>query len=449
MLPNQKVQRVLKPGSRILLPNRARQISEGGMSVSSTDGLYSIIPPLFDPCGDNDLVSLSLAGVSPFLDWLGWQSSDVYRLVHEFIVYNRAAYANCVKSPGWLADPCADPNGIESLFAELVIEGFGSLGRMGPVRDVSKAALNYCEKSPRFRIDGLQISDDLEYDIVRATEVLIQDLLSLAITGNHSTAGQFDGLENLVIDTYSNSILNSIVVDWNSNDLDGGSGVTWNGAGIASTVDFVSLLMALVRSIRQRINLVPSIRSGGFQTGDLALVMPGSYVGCLLNEYTCWSVCAGDYALMNTFEARRFRDALNGGMFGAGQITIEGVTIPILPVDQLINGDGTFDVYLLSRGVGNWRWLYGQYNNMNLVAPLASSKTGLAYSALDGGRIMQWTKAQNLCLEQIVEMQPRIVLEAPWAQVRIQNVTCNIVGSPFSGDPNSYYFPYYYDCDRQ
>ena len=309
--------------------------------------------------------------------------------------------------------------------------------------------MNYCEKSPRFRIDGTQITDDLEYDIIRASEVLIQDLLGLAIAGNHTTPGQFDGLESIVVDTYANSILNSIIVDWNSNDLDGGAGMTWNGNAIDSGTNFVSLLMALVRNIRQRINQVPSIRAGGFATGDLVLAIPNSYISCLLDAYTCWSVCAGDYALMDTFEARRFRDALNGGMFGAGQITIEGVTIPILPVDQLINGDGTFDVYLLSHGVGNWRWLYGQYNNMNLVAPLASTKTGLAYSALDGGRILQWTKVQNRCMEQIAEMQPRIVCEAPWAQVRIENVTCKLVAGPFSGDPNSYYFPYYYDCYGQ
>ena len=124
MLPTPNVRRLLKP--RI----RAKQLSDG-LSVVEDEGLYSPIPPLFDPCGDNDLVSLSLSGVSPFLDWLGWQSSDVYRLVREFVVYNRAAYANCVKSPGWLAGACVDPNGIESLYAELVIEGFGDLGRIG------------------------------------------------------------------------------------------------------------------------------------------------------------------------------------------------------------------------------------------------------------------------------------------------------------------------------
>ena len=38
------------------------------LTVGTDMGLYSTIPPLFDLCGDNDLMSLSLAGVNPFLD---------------------------------------------------------------------------------------------------------------------------------------------------------------------------------------------------------------------------------------------------------------------------------------------------------------------------------------------------------------------------------------------
>lgn len=440
--------------NKILRPSlsQVKQLAEdpyADLTVGNDFGLYSPIPPLFELCGDNDLISLSLSGINPFLDWLGWQGTDVYRLVRNFILYNRAEQSRCEPTAGWLANPCADPNGIETNYDNLVIEGFSRLRRAGPTRDTTKVALNYCEVSPRFRLDGNPITDDVEYDIIRAAEVLVQDLVTNTIFGDASTAGQSDGLEQVIVDTNPDTMLNSIIVDWNGNDLDGGAGITWNGTGVSATIDFVDLLKALVRRIRDRIRMVPNIRANSLSLGDIVLALPGSFATCILDAYTCWSVCAGDYNLMQTFEARRFRDSLEGGAYGAGAIMIEGITIPILPVDQLLHDDGTFDAYLLTKGVGPWRWFYGQYNNMNPVAALTSSKTGLNYAALDGGRVLQWAKSQNTCLEEIVEMQTRLVCEAPWAQVRIQDISCSLVGGPISADPNSPYFPYYYDCQQQ
>ena len=413
------------------------------LTLSTDPSLYSTIPPLFDLCGDNDLMSLSLAGTNLFLDWLGWQGTDIYRLVRDFIIFNRAkstAAGSGVATPGWLADPCADPAGVESQGCELEIEGFSRLRRAGPVRDITKTALNYCEISPRYRIDGVLINDDLEYDLNRAVEVLIQDLALEVVEGNSSTGGQSDGLENLVT-TYPDCCwLNSILIDWNGNDMDGGSGETWDGNAIPATATFVDLLIALVRRIRTRIHNVPTLAGRGLVEGDMILVMPSSFIPCLLDAYTCWSVCANDFSFMQSFEARRFRDALNGGMFGAGQITIEGVTIPIMPYDfGLINGLFTFDAYLLTRGVGSRRWLYGQFNNMN---PVAAKMPGGEYSATDGGRILTWMDEDETCAKRVAEMQHRLVLEAPWAQVRISDISCNALGGPISTDPWSTYFPY-------
>jgi hypothetical protein len=419
------------------------------LTLSTDPALYSTIPPLFDLCGDNDLMSLSLAGVNPFLDWLGWAGTDIYRLVREFILFNRASKnIEGTGSNGWLCDPCADPNSVETEFCELVIEGFSRLRRMGPTRDVTKTALNYCERSPRFRIDGTQITDDREYDLNRAVEVLIQDLAGLTVVGNHETCGQFDGLELLIKQGYDCCWLDSIVIDWNGNDMDGGAGATWNGNPIPNTASFVDLLMALVRRIRTRTRQVPTLAGRNYAEGDMILVMPSSFITCLLDAYTCWSVCAGDFSLMMSFEARRFRDALNGGLYGAGQITIEGVTIPIMPFDyNLINSGNTFDAYLLTRGVGNRRWLYGQYNNMNLVAAKMAGEG--EFMSIDGGRVLTWNVHDHTCEERVAEMQPRLVLEAPWAQVRIADVSCDVIGGPLSTDPwDLEYFPYACESDR-
>lgn len=417
------------------------------MSVGSEEGLYTTIPPLFDPCGQNDLVSLSLAGVNPLLDWIGWVGTKTWRLVRDYILYQRAASnLQGTASNGWLCDPCAEPLGTEWAHDQLEIEGFGRLGRSSPVRDMSMSGMNYCEISPRFRIDGQQIVDDTEYDLIRASEVVIQDLLYQVLQGNADTCGQMDGLPQIITDSYTDPMFNSIVVDWGGNDMDGGAGAFFNGYAIPTDADFIDLLMAIITRIKARIRMVPNIRASALSYGDIILAMPGSFAPCLLNAFTCWSVCPGTpfeaFTTEDNFEARAFRAGLNGGAFGAGQITIEGITIPILPVDQLITGWNTFNAYILTRGVGSWRWLYGQFNDMDPVAALASSKTGLAYSSLDGGRILNWAKAENLCLKQFVEMMPRLVIEAPWAQAIIQDVKCDVIGGPISGDPWSNYFPY-------
>lgn len=413
------------------------------MSIGSDEGLYTTIPPLFDPCGQNDLVSLSLAGVNPLLDWIGWLSTKTWRLVRDYILYSRAATSEGgLATAGWMCDPCAEPNGTEWKHDQLEIEGFARLGRGSPVRDTTMTGMNYCETSPRFRIDGTLITDDTEYDLVRATEVVIKDLLYQVLMGNADTCGQMDGLPQLITDAYADPMFNSIIVDWNGLGMDGGSGATFNGYAIPTDTPFLPMIYAIVRRIRARIAMVPNIRASALTYGDVVLAMPGSFAPCLLDAITCWHICGGDMNLFNNRDAIAYRDSLNGGAFGAGQFTVEGLTIPILPVDQLITGFNSFDAYFLIRGVGNWRWLYGQYNDMNPVAALTSAKTGKAYAALDGGRILNWAKAENTCLKQFVELMPRLVIEAPWAQAVIQDVHCDAIGGPLSGDPWSDYFPY-------
>ena len=81
--------------------------------------------------------------------------------------------------------------------------------------------------------------------------------------------------------------------------------------------------MAVYRHIRQDLGYAPAL-GNRLGVGDMILVMPTFMTQCLLDAYTCWSVCPGggtiDYNFMNTFEGRRYRDALNGGLFGFGGV---------------------------------------------------------------------------------------------------------------------------------
>jgi hypothetical protein len=330
---------------------------------------------LFDMCSDVDVLSLSLQGADPFLDWIAWQASDVCIIKKEFITWTRPEYSAGSPTAGYLSDPCDDPNGAEWGKCDFTLEDFARLRRKGPVRDVTEVDMKYCEAQPRYRVDGTMIMNDKEYDMVVAGEVLLQDLRRMIVTGNATTGGQFDGLEQLVVNDYTNSaglrcaIMDSIVVDWASHALGGGAGITINGNAIASTYDFIDVLLDVFRTIRQRIKWSPSLASQQLRVGDIVLVMPSHMTRCLLDFYTCWSVCEGrefNEANLQTFEARTFRNGLMGGMFGDGRIFLDSFEIPLLSYDwELIKGPNRNDIYMLTGQIGNIKTIHGQYINMN------------------------------------------------------------------------------------
>lgn len=416
------------------------------LSVSPLATIYGCCG-LFDLCSDNDLMSLSFEGSNPFLDWLGWERTDVCRIKKNFISWVRAQHTDDVATPGWVSNPCVDPNGVEYGTCDFALEDFARLRRQGPVRDITKTGLRLCETQPRYRLDGTPITNDLEYDMRITLETIMQDLKRMVINGNKQTAGQFDGLQRLVKTGYANAdgvdcqMMDSIVVNWNSNDMDGGAGITWNGTAIAATFNFIKVLMDVYRRIRARIALSPALASQDMQPGDMVLVLPSSFIDCLLEAFTCWRVCPGvafNESNLDSERARNFRDSLNGGMFGAGRIYLHGFEIPILPYDWgLINSATNFDAYLLTGQIGNVKLMNGQYNDMNFAAQARAGR----FNATDGGRLLQYYQDDHTCDKIILEMQPRILSWAPWANARFQNVSCETSLGPISADPENEFFP--------
>lgn len=402
---------------------------------------------LFDICSDADLMSLSMAGADQFLDWIGWEGTDVCEIIKSFVSWVRPAYSTGSPTVGYVSDPCGDSNGVEWGKCDFRLTDFGRLRRHTPVRDITKAGLRLCEAQPRYRLDGTLITDDLEYDMRIVTEGLLQDLRRYIVTGSKLTGGLFDGLERLVNTGYQDtlghecSMMDSIVVDWNANDFDGGNGITWNGAAVANTYGFIDVLMAVFRRIRTRLSWAPSL-AAPLREGDMALVTTSNNIQCILNAFTCWSVCPGvqySEANLNTFDARNFRDTLNGGMFGAGTITIDGFRIPLIAYDwALQKGPTRADAYLLTRQVGGVRLINGQYNNLTIAA----QKRPGWYDATDGGRLLTWVNSEQTCDQREVEMQPRLLMWAPWAQARFVDIKCNQPGGVISPDPTeTSFFP--------
>jgi hypothetical protein len=392
----------------------------------------------FDHCAD-EILSLHYSGGLPLLDWMGFEVSDECYRALDFISFVRPEYTGGVATVGYIGDPCDDPNGFEYGACSLTVEDFGRYGRHGPVRDFMKPRF-YCKTDPRRRLDGTLVTDEREWDMRFAMDTIIQDISNDLVTGNATTAGQFDGLQRWVRTGYDCAGLDSIVIDWNGNGMAGGNGITWNGAAVANTFDIIDVLNAAFRRIKQRIMWSPLLKTQPLMLGDMILVLPTFMIQCLLDFYTCWSVCGGtEYnpvALMS-YEARQFRNQLIAtspeNLFGDGYIKLDNVTIPLLGYDwSMINGPTLGDMYFLTGAVGSNRIWEGEH----ISATTAAARMGnLGYFSTDGGRVLGLIEADNECERLKLWMHPRLFCRAPWAQIRFQDVRCEIPGGPLSPDP--------------
>jgi len=396
---------------------------------------------LFDMCSDADLMSLSFAGKNKFLDWVGWQKTDVCIIRKNFITFVRPEQAAGIDTEGWLENPCDDAHSHEWGTCDFELTDFARLRRVGPTRDITKTHLRLCEAQPRYRIDGSAINDDREYDLRLSTEVQLQDLKKMMITGNKLVGGQFDGLQQLVTTGYTNtdgrlcSSMDSTVINWNGNDMGGGNGITWNGNPVLNTFDFVDVLQAIVRHVKDRLNWAPALGGQEMTVKDMIFLAPSHVIRCLLDAYTCWSVCVN--SVTDTYESRDFRKQLGGGAFGDGKIFIDGFEIPMLAYGwNLINSPLLSDAYLLTGAVGTVKLIQGQYNDLSIAAGVRPDR----YDYIDGGKLLVWSADDNTCERRNVEMQPRLLSWAPWAQTRIQNIRCVQPGPILSPDPSSSFF---------
>jgi hypothetical protein len=401
----------------------------------------------FDRCND-EIMSLHFGGTLGLLDWMNFQVSDECYKVLEFISYNRPANG----SAGYLADPCADPNGIEYGTSKLTLEDFGRYGRTGPTRDIMKPK-RFCATDPVRRLDGVPVTSEREWDMRFATDVILQDINRHSVTGNAAVPGQFGGLEYWVKNGYpgpNGKTLDSIVINWAGNNLAGAGGgaKTWNGAAIAAAFEWFDVLKAAVRNIKQRISWARQLANQPMMLGDMILALPTFLGYCVLDAYACYTICGGGQFTpvnLQQSEVRTFRDNLvradnPSNLFGAGYITIDNMDIPLMNWDWgLIKGPQRGDIYLLTGAIGGVRIWEGEH----LSAETAASEYGeLGYESFDEGRMLGTVVTENECRLMKFWMHPRMFCRAPWTQIRFADVECDTPGTPLSPDPTeTSFFP--------
>lgn len=422
------------------LPPKARQ------TTLSTQATPFGCCNFFDECADG-IFSLYYRGGLDLLDWMSFKPTEnCYRSV-DFISYVRPEQAAGVDTHGWIASPCTDPNGIEFGACSLNVEDFGLYGREGPVRELLKPK-NYCKNSPRYFFDGTPVESESQWDMFFTMDQILNDIRVGLVTGNSATDGQFDGLQRWVRTGYDCSSLDSYVVDWNGNAMDGtgGGAITLNGAAVAGTYDIVDFLLDLNRNINQRLMWSPLLSAQAKNGVDKILLLPSFMARCLLDFYTCWSVCP-DTDQSWTLEMRDFRNSLNGGRFGYGKIYLDGEEISLLTYDWgMINGPTTGDMYLLTGAVGSQRIWEGEHLDANSVIREITSADMSQFAGdfvtMDGGRVLMKGDFNNLCYAKKLWMAPRLWCMAPWMQVRFQDVVCATPSGPLSPNPaDTSFFP--------
>src|SRR5690606_1851939 len=124
------------------------------------------------------------------------------------------------------------------------------------------------------------------------------------------------------------------------------------------------------RRNRQRIMWTRQLQNQQMRLGDAIILLPTMHATCLLDHYTCWSVCpGGQYSPVNLqqMEARKFRNNLVAAdnpwnLYGHGYISLDNTIFPLMAYDPgLIKGPTRGDIYLLVGSYGGVRLWEGEH----------------------------------------------------------------------------------------
>lgn len=397
---------------------------------------------IFDPCQPTDIWGLQVE-TNGLMNWLGWRPSN-YAERHVSFIQWWGPEGTSDGDPVTLAKgPCEDPDTWEYGDAGYTLchKSWYSVG--GETLDPATLSLgNRCETTPRYRLNGVAITDDLEWQLNGIMNVLSQAVNNAIVHGSHDNEHEMNGLEAIIRTGYVDKdnqptpAVDSEVIDWNNDDLDGAV----NGFG-----NWFDYLDELVDEIEYKAQ-----NMGGIRETDMCL-LTSRFVGKeILNKFACYSVCGAlDYDGSDPAfraELNNYRRSLNGGPLydgsqAIGYIQVKGGRrIPIIVHDTLTIGQsGTSycsDIYLLTRRIGNGVVFTGEYMNLRIAENAYRQRGFMTTFVTDPvGRFLQSIKQDNFCAQLILGTSPEFYLAAPWAQARFEDVCVAKKRRPITGDP--------------
>jgi len=422
----------------------------GRKTMTAKEDTFFGCTTLFGICGPDDIINLSILE-SKFSEWLGWRENNLCEQFIKMVNYmdvEGTAAGTAAAGDSAVSDPCSPPKSSEWGRCEILLGPKGTLSLCGEPINLLEQGERKCDKVPIYTIPtrdhpgGIRITNDLDWEAVTAMEAVKADLERLIITGSQFVPGEFDGLERLVNTGYADvhtgiscSSVDSTIVDWASDDMTG---------AVNNYGSIVNKITEIVRRIKQRVNYA---RLGNIRPGDMVIVLPSFLADCLLDEWACWGLCAGQQyneVFRNSLDLRTYREGLNGGLFGDGQIEVDGFPIPLIRHDWMTIGQAApnfcSDIYILTRQIGARRILYGQYMNLTTAGALAQQFGATHYRVIGDGKFIQLAKNENWCVQTCVALRPNIYLSAPWAQARITDVCCYSQLGPITPDAQSSYY---------
>ena len=398
---------------------------------------------IFDCCQPSDIFGLQVS-TSGLMPWLGWRANRFYQRRVGFIPWYGPEGTVAGEISTGAVGPCEYPDGWEYGVCGYNLYHTSWYARMGEGLDPHTIVQDRCETTPRYRLNGQPISDDLEWQLNGIMNVLQADIRRGLIHGSHSNARQMDGLESIIKTGYTNDDgttcpqIDSILVNWASDSLDGED----NGFG-----NFFDYLDEVVTEIEYR-----SKDLGGIAATDMVLLTSRFMATCLLDAFACYTTCGvndendiTDQALRA--QQRATRMALNGGPLYDGASAVgyiqlkSGRRVPIIVDDYLdiahtpATGKSCTDIYLLTRRIGSIDVLYGEYLDMTTWETRVKAQYPNASSRADAaGRFLARGMDINFCIALELGTSPEIYIAAPWAQARIENVCCTHHRKPLTGD---------------
>jgi hypothetical protein len=413
---------------------------ETSLTLPTTNiyGRYSI----FDPCAPGDIFGLQIAAHG-LPQWLGARANNYYMRCVLFITWWGPEGTVGGTSTTGATAPCDDPPGWEYGNCGYNLLHTSWYSRAGDALSPHSVVQDRCETSPRYRLNGKLITDDVEWQMNGIMNVLLQSIRRDLIHGAHTNANEMDGLESLIKTGYTddNGIacpgVDSILINWASDDLDGAVNAFGN---------FFDYLDEVVTEIEYRASALGSIAES-----DMALVTSRFMATALLDSYACYTTCGvtsttdiSDQALRA--QQRALRRELNAGPLYDGASAVgyihlkSGRRLPIIVEDAMdISKTGSnyqSDIYLLTRRVGGIDVLYGEYLNLGVAENrLRRHDPNVGMRADASGRFLMKGKEDNFCTQLILGTSPELYLSAPWAQARFSDVATNRKRVPLTGDP--------------
>lgn len=418
---------------------------------TNIDGLYNQL--LFDLCADDTLIGFTLFGsYNPALDQIGFVTENINNKVVNFLTWV-APDGTAIDEPtdGVQINPCTPGDSVESGTCQYNLSGWGRLRRSSGVRDTTDVITKFCQSQPIYTIAGTRIEDDYVWDLTRISSVMLQDFQRQFIIGNKSVAGQHDGLSRVVTYGYTDAngqrctSMDGTVIDYAENAMCPSpdaptEDVTINGVAAPDGYQLLDYINAWLRKTAKRIRM--STLSGQYRHIGL---IPTETLSCLIDCYVCFVTCGRDVSRMNEPDVRAEISRLKSDLNENRAITLnhQGINVTWYTWDyELVNSTGFSDIYILTPTVGNTPLLRIETKDMSAVASHPSmARTAQDMRVSDGSRFLSWTTVDHTCYQIHSEIQHRIWCLAPWAQLRITNISCDPIYGHISEDPLSDYYP--------